>query len=31
VGAFSLMPGFVYSITCEGKHEVRKAKFLLDK
>jgi len=31
VGAFSLMSGFVYSITCEGKHEVRKAKFLLDK
>ena len=30
IGAFSLMPGFVYSITFEGVHEVRKADYLLE-
>jgi N4-(beta-N-acetylglucosaminyl)-L-asparaginase len=30
VGAFSLMPGFVYSVTCNGTNEVRKAAYLLD-
>ncbi|MFM7765496.1 MAG: isoaspartyl peptidase/L-asparaginase family protein [Sphingomonadales bacterium] len=31
VGAFSLMPGFLYSVTCNGTNEVRKAAYLLDK
>jgi N4-(beta-N-acetylglucosaminyl)-L-asparaginase len=31
VGAFSLMPGFVYSVTCNGTNEVRKAAYLLEK
>ncbi|MBM3399547.1 MAG: N(4)-(beta-N-acetylglucosaminyl)-L-asparaginase [Bacteroidetes bacterium] len=30
VGAFSLMPGFVYSVNCNGTNEVRKAAYLLD-
>lgn len=30
VGAFSLMPGFVYSVTCNGTNEVRKAAYLLE-
>lgn len=30
VGAFSLMPGFVYSITGVGIHEIRKADYLLE-
>ncbi len=30
VGAFSLMPGFVYAVTSDGNHEVRKAPYLLE-
>lgn len=30
IGAFSLMPGFVFAVTTEGKHEVRKANYLLE-
>jgi N4-(beta-N-acetylglucosaminyl)-L-asparaginase len=30
VGAYSLMPGFVYALTCNGVHEIRKAAYLLD-
>jgi len=29
VGAYSLMPGFVYALTCEGVHEIRTAEYLL--
>lgn len=30
VGAFSLMPGFVYAVTSDGNHEVLKAPYLLE-
>lgn len=30
VGAYSLMPGFVYSLTCEGVHKTYKSTYLLE-